>query len=370
MTTGRYEKVSPTPPDVRRFENFGGWLAFMWAFGCLMAVWHFTAVIGDDRGLSSMFATPDNVAIMRVVLWLKLWLWAPFLILAPLGHRLMPAVTVVTVLTGVIGEGAAVIYLLDLGPAKVLAINVFNALIAAWFCAYLLLSKRAAAVRASSRPVDERARRHFSLLVLVAGGVTIATFGAAPETATDRVSMLTAYQFLLLLTIVLAIGPLRTLRTGRIAANLHLRRDYGIWAGITALLHLFAGTVQSMTPAYISTFVTVGGSGSAIIPRQQIFSWGAIIGLAIALLVLVLLALSNDRSIRRFGKRRWKRLHRVNYLVLALTVAHGFAFQFLEGRATWLIAFVLLTLIAVVGVQLAGIGAVLRRRRRRRRLRI
>ena len=86
--------------------GFGGWLAFLWTFVCLMAIWHFTAVIGDGRALEIMFDSPANASIMRAVLWIKVWMWGPFLILAPLGHRLTRASALVAMLVVTLGTTA------------------------------------------------------------------------------------------------------------------------------------------------------------------------------------------------------------------------------------------------------------------------
>jgi len=366
MTSGLNEKVSAGASRDARSTGFGGWLALLWIFAVLMVGWHFTTVIGAGRGLDLMFESPGNAAIMRAILWLKVWLWAPFLILAPLGHRLMRAVTLVMLLTSVVGETAAVVYLLDLSAGKVVAISAFNALIALLFGFYLGFSQRVATIKASRRPVDARVRRHFSLLVMIAGSTSIALFGGAQETAVDRVSILTAYQFIILLTIALTIGPWRTIRTGRTALNIHLRRDVGIWAGIAGLAHLFAGIEESMTPSYIVAFVAVAGDESMIVLRQQLFTWGTIVGLAIAVFLLLPLALSSDRSIRLFGKRWWKRLHRASYVVFILTVAHALAFQFLENRVAWLVAVILGAAVWVAAVQVVAFAAVRRKRLNRR----
>lgn len=368
MTIGTYEKASLAARRTRDAGGFGGWLMLLWTLAALLVAWYAAAVIGEGRGLGAMFETPENVAIMRVVLWLKVWLWAPFLILAPLEHRLMPAVTIVMVLAAAIGEICAVAYVLELSREKVISVSAFSAAIASVVCLYLVFSKRVASIRASNRPVDVRVRRHFSLLVMVVGSVSIAIFGAGPETAVDRVSFLTAYLFMFLLTGVLTIGPMRTLRTGRTVHNIYGRRDIGIWVGVAGLTHLFAGTGESMTPAYVATFVSVAGNESAVVLRQQLFSWGALVGLVTTLFLLLPLVLSNDHSMRRLGKRWWKRLHRASYFLLALTVAHALAFQYLEDRVTWLVALVLLMSAWVVALQLAAFAKVRARRSRRKRV--
>lgn len=369
MTTGLYEKPARNVSADPMPQGFGGWLAVFWTIAALLVIWHVMTVTGSGAGLLRMFETPGNAALMRVVVWLKVWLWAPFLILAPLGHRLMPSVTVVTILTAVICESAIVLFLPDLPPSKSNAILIFNAALALSFIVYLTLSGRVAAIRQSSRPVDVRARRHFTLLVFVAGGVSIAVFGAAPETATDRVSIVTAYQFMILMMAVLTIGPLRTMRTGRTAVNIHVRRDIAIWLGISGMLHFFAGTVQSMNPRYVGMYVELGSEDPTATLRPELFMWAVVAGIVILLLLMLLLALSNDRSIIRVGKRWWKRIHRMSYVIFLLTIAHAFAFQFLEYRARWLVIMTLTVALLVVAVQGIGFASVRRKRRRRREAR-
>ena len=104
MASGRYEKVPKRARANRLPSRFGGWLAVFWSLSWLFVAWHVTSVTGGGEGLATMFESPENAAIMRAVLWLKVWLWAPFLILAPLGHRLLAAVTIVTLLIATVVE--------------------------------------------------------------------------------------------------------------------------------------------------------------------------------------------------------------------------------------------------------------------------
>jgi sulfoxide reductase heme-binding subunit YedZ len=293
-------------------------------------------------------------------------MWGPFLILAPLGHRLTRASAVVATLVVALGEGYAVVHLFEMDVFKALAVNAFNGITAVLVCTYLVFSRRVASYRESQRRADARARRHFTLFVLVIGGVSIVVFAAPAENTIDRVSMLTAWQFLVLLAVVLLIGPIRLLRTGRLRYNMYLRRDLGIWAGITGLMHLFAGTGESMTPAYIVEFVNVvAGEGSEAL-RKQLFIWATIVGLVIGVMVLLLLLLSNDAAIRRLGIRWWKGLHRTSYAVFALTIGHAVAFQVLEGRVQWLMIVTVLLGCTVMAIQMAGVSVQRRRRQRRR----
>lgn len=369
MASGLDETITLNAPGARPPVGFGGWLAVLWTFVCLMAVWHFTSVIGDGRALETMFESRENAAIMRGVLWVKVWVWGPFLMLAPLGHRLTRASAIVAVLVVTLGEGYAVIHLLEMDMFKALAVNAFNTITAVLVCLYLGFSRRIASYRESQRRADARARRHFTLFLLVIGGVSIVVFAVPAENTIDRVSILTAWQFMWLLAVVLLIGPLRLLRTGRVRANMYLRRDLGIWAGITGLMHLFAGTGESMTPAYVVEYVNYAGGEGGERLREQLFTWSTIVGLVIGVLVLLLVMLSNDAAIRRLGVRWWKGLHRTSYAVFALTAGHAFAFQVLESRESWLMVTTGALVCVVVAIQFAGIIVQRRRRRRRRKRR-
>lgn len=366
MATGRFEKVSTSTLKGPQPSGFGGWLSVFWCISCLFVIWHVTSVTGGGDGLVAMFETPENAAIMRAVLWLKVWLWAPFLILAPLGHRLLPAVTIVTILIATTVETSIVYLLLNLEPTKTWIVISFNVVFAVIYCAYLLLSQRVNYIRLAERPVDERARRHFILLLLVAGSLSVVIFAGDLTTITDRVSFLSAYQFSIFLAAALLIGPVRTIRTGRTALNDYLRRDIGIWTGVVGFLHVYAGTRESMTPTYLASYVASANDVFEVMLREQFFFWGTIIGFVILLVLLLLITLSNDRSQRKIGKRWWKRLQRCSYLIAALTVAHALAFQYLESRDVAFVVFLGLIAIVVAGGQLTGFRIVMRKRRRHR----
>jgi DMSO/TMAO reductase YedYZ heme-binding membrane subunit len=86
---------------------------------------------------------------------------------------------------------------------------------------------------------------------LLLGGMTIALFLLiAILIPTDKqgrfLVVALGYFSLLLIFVTLLIGPLNLLRLRRNPVNIDLRRDIGIWAGITGSLHVllvFRGTV-------------------------------------------------------------------------------------------------------------------------------
>ena len=109
-----------------------------------------------------------------------------------------------------------------------------------------------------------------------------------------------------------------------------------------------------MTPVYQATFVAINDAGLAPETRMQFFTWGAITGLVIGVLILMLLLLSSDRALRLLGTRWWKRLQRSAYLLFVVTLVHGLAFQLLEARSSWFVGLLVLMGVVVLVLQLQG----------------
>lgn len=106
-----------------------------------------------------------------------------------------------------------------------------------------------------------------------------------------------------------------------------LRRDIGIWAGSMALLHTAVGLNVHLRGRMWLYFVDEHGH-----IRHDWFGFGNDTGVVAAVLFLLLLAISNDLSLRRLGTRRWKSLQRWTYAAVILTILHGVAYQHVEER--------------------------------------
>lgn len=174
------------------------------------------------------------------------------------------------------------------------------------------------------------------------------------EPVIDQLSIVTAYICLFLVATALSIGPLQVLNAGESSINIYLRRDVGIWAGLTGLLHCVIATMLAMTPEYIETYINIYTEKLPETVRASLFLWGSATAFIVALLLLLLLCLSNQRALKLLGVMWWKRLQRLAYLVFILTIAHGLAFQLIEARNLILVGLLLLTIIHVVILQ--GLG--------------
>jgi len=145
----------------------------------------------------------------------------------------------------------------------------------------------------------------------------------------SHLSIATAYPALLLTGGAVLLGPCNVLRGRANPVSSDLRRDVGIWAGIMALLHTAIGLDVHLRGRPWLYFVDQHGH-----VRHDLFGFGNYTGLIAALLFLLLLAISNDLSLRHFGPRKWKSLQRWTYGAVTLSVLHGIAYQHIEKRQT------------------------------------
>jgi sulfoxide reductase heme-binding subunit YedZ len=150
--------------------------------------------------------------------------------------------------------------------------------------------------------------------------------------------MATAYAGLIFLAVSLWIGPWNVLRGRPNPVNFDLRRDVGIWTGILAILHTIVGLTVHLRGRMWMYFLK---SLHPLKLQDTQFGFANFGGLGAALLFLMLLAISNDVSLRTLKTRRWKSLQRWTYAAFLLTAAHGVAYQMIEKRyITWVLVFV------------------------------
>ena len=211
------------------------------------------------------------------------------------------------------------------------------------------------------RDSHNRRWNHFSLAI-ISLTTCIFVISVTSEPIVDQLSIATAYICLFLITIALSIGPLQIIRNGRISLNIYLRRDVGIWAAIAGLVHCVIATKLAMTPEYINTYVDVSFGILSENARADLFLWGSVSAFVIAVLLLILLSLSNQRAMKSLGVTWWKRLQRLAYLALVLTIIHGLAFQLIESRSLILIGILLIALLQVAILQSIGFALVIKHR--------
>lgn len=173
--------------------------------------------------------------------------------------------------------------------------------------------------------------------------------------ATDTMyllSMGTAYTGLVLLAATLLIGPANLIRKNANPISSYLRRDVGIWAGIVSLIHMFIGLEMHFGGIYWKYFARQTESG--YMPHLNAFGAANYTGLIVGILVVMLLYLSNDVSIKKYGMGTWKKIQRYNYVLFILVIAHSFFYQFVENRALHYVVIVGAVFLSVLAVQWKG----------------
>jgi len=179
--------------------------------------------------------------------------------------------------------------------------------------------------------------------------VAIAVLGwgfLGEKNAVPRISTGFAFAAMLWLACTLCVGPWQVLRGRAHPLSSNLRRDLGIWAGVAGLLHTAFGFHVHAGGNYRFYFIPRPDHPQVFPFRTDLGGLANFAGLAASLILVLLLALSSDRALKRLGPQRWKGLQRWTYGLSLLTVFHGAAYQIAAKREAPLV-FVLIVLAGV-----------------------
>ena len=191
-----------------------------------------------------------------------------------------------------------------------------------------------------------------ALLAAAALATVVLTLLPSGIPRTQRASLVLAYISLAALLATLAIGPLRVIRGRANPVSNDLRRDLGILAGISGLAHVVFAFQHHLGGVVARYFF----SSNRLAPsnlRRDSFGVANDIGLLAALLLVLLMAISNDWSLRRLG-RNWKRVQRMAYALAVLTVAHTALFWVVTHRRPPVVLLAALAVGSVTALQLVG----------------
>jgi sulfoxide reductase heme-binding subunit YedZ len=226
----------------------------------------------------------------------------------------------------------------------------------------------------SGRDWHARLRLHHVPVALASAVALVIFMGLEPFTHRDifdsafSISLLTVatgYVALGLLGLTLLVGPANLLLRRRNPVSSYLRRDLGTWTAIFSVIHVIVGfQVRGGSGAFgfLDFFVADGQ------PLTNSFGLGNWTGLAALVIVVGLLAISTNRSVRELKAERWKNLQRLNYTLFALVVLHAVFYGALLRMTSPFTLLLLFTVFAVVVGQAVGIW-LYRRRRHARTLR-
>ncbi len=194
---------------------------------------------------------------------------------------------------------------------------------------------------------------HFVLALFSVGGYLLAGRYAPKGSPDYLLTIGMGYVSLALISLSLIIGPLMLLRQRQNPVNLMLRRDVGIWAGITGLIHVFFGLFLNARGDLLTNFLRWTEDGYRILTSLRGITND--IGLIATLILLALLLTSNNLMLRRLKGKPWKALQRWNYVLFGLVLLHTFTYQRVSIRESYFRSGTLLLMLGALIVQAVGI---------------
>ncbi len=202
--------------------------------------------------------------------------------------------------------------------------------------------------------LQSRLLRHHLPVLLISFISVAALYATRPyKDVISRASFATAYPAIVLLAATLFIGPWNWLGKKPNPVSSDLRRDLGIWAGVLSLLHTGVGQCVHLRGRPWLYYIYGPTEHHHAFPlRHDAFGFANYTGVLSALLVIALLATSNDYSLRRLGTRGWKKLQRWNYPLFTLAGAHALLYQEgVENQQAIFVAIVVASLALTIAIQ-------------------
>ena len=178
----------------------------------------------------------------------------------------------------------------------------------------------------TARMKDRLWRHHLPLALLSAASIFILYITRPYPDVITRLSFATAWPALVLLALTLIVGPWRILRGKPPVLSQDLRRDIGIWGGSLGIVHAIIGNCEHLRGRPWLYYVYEKTREHLVPIRHDLFGFSNYTGLFASLILLALLATSNDASLRKLGNPQWKSLQRWNYACFGLTALHTFGY--------------------------------------------
>lgn len=198
-------------------------------------------------------------------------------------------------------------------------------------------------------------KHHLPLFALSTLSVAALYFTRPYKDVLSRASFATSYPALVLLAATLLVGPWNLLRRLRNPVSSDFRRDLGIWAGVLSILHSAIGQCVHLRGRPWLYYVYGPKEHHGFPLRHDLFGLGNYTGAVSVLLVIALLATSNDYFLRMLGTPQWKQLQRWNYAIFTLAAVHSIAYQTIEKQKFPFVATVVVCLAITLSFQVAGI---------------
>jgi sulfoxide reductase heme-binding subunit YedZ len=199
-----------------------------------------------------------------------------------------------------------------------------------------------------------RLHRFGGLLAAAAGVCALFFLFMQGHSTLQRISIGTAYGGLVFLAAALMIGPLNVLRARSNPLSTYLRRDIGIVAALLAVVHTILGLQAHFGGNFLQYFLRLTPTGGVKGIRLDAFGYANHFGLLSTLIILTLLTISNNFSLRNLGPTKWKRIQQWVYPAAILMIAHALLYQALERRELVFVSYILLVGAVTTTLQYLG----------------
>ncbi len=161
------------------------------------------------------------------------------------------------------------------------------------------------------------------------------------------------YLSIFLLAVSLLLGPINLILRRKNPLSTYIRRDIGIFGGILGIIHSVVGLFMHFTGKPWLYFLEEVGDN--LIIRIGNFGLANYTGLFGALILILLLTISNDYFLGKLKAVKWKNLQRSTYLMFLLVIAHSIFYRLNANKEDLIIFLYLPMFFIVLAFQLIGI---------------
>jgi sulfoxide reductase heme-binding subunit YedZ len=218
-------------------------------------------------------------------------------------------------------------------------------------------------VSQKGRQAGQRSLINILLILVTALGCGVVVLQMPQIGLVHQLALGFGYLSLVYIVVTLLIGPWRILRVRPTPVNINLRRDIGIWAAITGVVHVVLSFQIHLGGRVLLYFLQPLERGGYK-PLVSLFGLANYLGLLAVVILILLMGLSNDLSLRWFGARRWKLLQRSNYILFVLVLLHTVGYQVIIKREPIMVLMVVGLTLLVLTAQTKGFYLVGSRRAR------
>jgi|ERR1035437_244869 sulfoxide reductase heme-binding subunit YedZ len=206
-----------------------------------------------------------------------------------------------------------------------------------------------------------RIKKHYlpQLSLVFIAGIIFYLNRANRDTITF-VTQASGFISIIILSISLVIGSINLLMKNKNPISTYLRRDISIIGGTLAVIHSIAGLFVHLRGKNWQYFLNKTEDGYSI--RLDNFGLANYTGLISALIVLLLLIISNDYFLKKLNPNRWKNIQRLSYVMFILIIIHCYFYRIGKENLTPIYFFYIPLITIVVTFQMIGVWLILKQK--------